>query len=65
MGRRCVKHDTSFEERLASRASRLRAEAEKLRPGVERDDLIRRARQLETASRLNEWLSSAGLASPK
>jgi hypothetical protein len=65
MERRHAKHETSIEERLASQASRLRDDAEKLRPGVERDNLIRRARQLEIASRLNEWLNSPGLASPK
>jgi hypothetical protein len=65
MERRRAKHETSFEEGLASQASHLRDEAEKLRPGVERDNLIRRARQLETASHLNEWLNSPGLASPK
>jgi hypothetical protein len=63
--RRFIKPQTSFEERLASQARRLRDEAENLPPGSERDDLIRRARQAETASHLNEWLNSPGLASPK
>jgi hypothetical protein len=65
MERRRVKQQTPFEERLASHARHLRDEAKKLRPGSDRDDLVRRARQAETASHLNEWLMSPGLASPK
>jgi hypothetical protein len=64
MERRRGKHKTPFEERLASQA-RLRNEAAKLPPRGQRDDLIRRARQAETASHLNEWLTSPGLAPPK
>jgi hypothetical protein len=56
---------TPFEERLANHARRLREEAKKLPAGSERDDLIRRARQADTASHLTEWLNSPGLASPK
>jgi hypothetical protein len=65
MQRRCVKHETSLEERLASQGRRLRDEARMLPPGAEHDDLIRRARQAETASHINEWLASPGLAPPK
>jgi hypothetical protein len=59
------RRQTPFEERLASQARRLRDEAKKLQPGSERDDLIRKARQAETASHLTAWLTSPGLASPK
>jgi hypothetical protein len=65
MQRLRIKHKVSFEERLANEAERLRELAKMVRPGVERDDLIRRARQAETASNINAWLSSPGLASPK
>jgi hypothetical protein len=65
MERRGVQHQTPFEERLASLACRLRDEAKNLPPGSERNDLVRRARQAETASQLTEWLMSPGLASPK
>ena len=41
-----------------------RREAEKLPPGAERDALMRTARQLETASQMNEWLTSPGLKPP-
>ena len=65
MERRRVKHKTSLEERLANQAKRLRQQAKTMPPGAERDDLIRRARQNETATNLNAWLTSTGLASPK
>jgi hypothetical protein len=65
MERRRIKHTMSFDERLADRAKRLRDQAKTLSPGIERDELIRKARQAETASRVNEWLTSPGLASPK
>jgi hypothetical protein len=65
MERRRIKHTKSFDERLADQAERLRKQAKRLPPGIERDDLIRRARQSETASHINEWLTSPGLAPPK
>jgi hypothetical protein len=34
-------------------------------PGKEREELLRKARQAETASRIDEWLSSPGLQPPK
>ena len=60
MERRRIKHTKSFDERLADQAERLRKQAKRLPPGIERDDLIRRARQSETASHINEWLTSRG-----
>ena len=63
--RRRIKHIASFESRLACEAYRLRQQAETLRPGRQRDDLLRRARQAETAADISEWLSSPGLAQPK
>jgi hypothetical protein len=64
--RRRVKHTLTFEERLAEEARRFREEAEKLPLGSKARDLIlRRAQQAETASHINQWLSSPGLASPK
>jgi hypothetical protein len=64
MERRSFMNQIPFEERLACQAHRLRDEANKLSPGSERDDLIRKARQAETASHLTEWLTSPGLACP-
>jgi hypothetical protein len=54
-----------LDKRLSEEAVRLRREARGTPPGVERERLIRRARQAETASRMSEWLSSPGLRSPK
>lgn len=58
------KQRLGFEDRLASEAARLREKAASLPAGIERDLLLRKARQAETASHINEWLSSPGLRSP-
>jgi hypothetical protein len=65
MQRRRFKHVLSFPDRLAQEAERLRAEAEKLPPGIARHDLERKARQAETAAHMDEWLRSPGLQPPK
>ena len=64
MQRRRFKQTQSVEERLSEEAKRLRAEAKLLPPGTQRDVLIGKARQAETASRMNEWLTSPGLQPP-
>jgi hypothetical protein len=56
---------TSFEQRLADEAARLRQEAQGVPPGVEREQLLRRAQQADTASHINDWLSSRELQPPK
>ena len=64
--RRRVKHTATFEERLAEEAIKFKEAAEKQPPGsMARELLLRRARQAETASRINNWLSSPGLQPPK
>ena len=65
MQRRRVIQDKPLGERLEDEAKRLRREARGIPPGVERDQLIRRARQAETAARVNEWLKSPGLRAPE
>jgi hypothetical protein len=62
--RRRFKHNQSLEERLAKEAKRLREEAQLLKPGTPRDELIRKARQAEIGSHMSEWLSSPGLRPP-
>jgi hypothetical protein len=64
MQRRRFKQIQSLEERLSEAAKRLREEAKSLPPGAVRDEMIRKARQAETASRMNEWLTSPGLGPP-
>jgi hypothetical protein len=54
----------TFEERWAEQRQVLLKQAEALPFGKERDDLLRKAGQLETALHVNEWLSSPGLQSP-
>jgi len=63
--RRFTQPTTQLEDRLAQEAKRLRKEAQGTPPGVERDRLIRRARQAETGSHMSEWLRSPGWQSPR
>jgi hypothetical protein len=50
---------------LKTFAEELKAKASELRPGPERDALLKRARQAETASHIDEWANSPGLQPPK
>jgi hypothetical protein len=63
--RRSFKQTQSLEARLAEEAKRLREEAKLLPPGALREELIRKARRAETASHINEWLTSHGLRPPE
>jgi hypothetical protein len=63
--RRIISQASSLERRLAQEAVRLRKQAQGTPHGVEREQLIRKARQTETASHLSEWLRSPGLEPPK
>jgi hypothetical protein len=63
--RRRFKQSTSLKDRLFSFANEMREKASRLPPGPEQDDVLRRARQADTASHLDEWINSAGLQSPK
>ena len=58
--RRSVPH--TFEENIAAEKAKLEAQVAKLKPGPQRDGLLKKIRQLETASHMNEWLSSPGLS---
>jgi hypothetical protein len=49
---------------MAQQAEALRCQANKLPHGKERDELLRKARQLDTASRISEWVTSPGLQPP-
>ena len=63
--RRRFAQQQSLDHRLTDEAQRLRKEAQAASPGIERERLVRRARQAETASHMSEWLSSRGLEPPK
>jgi hypothetical protein len=54
----------SFENQITAEKSRLETQAAGLPPGPQKDALLKKVRQLETASHVNEWLTSPGLQPP-
>ena len=64
MKRRRFKQTVNLEERLGREAIRLREEAKLVPPGIEREMLLRLARQADTASHISVWLRSPGLKPP-
>ena len=60
--RQSVPH--TFEENIAAEKAKLEAQLAEIKPGPQMDALRKKIRQLETASHMNEWLSSPGLQSP-
>jgi len=62
---RCTKQTFPFGERLAQGARRWREQAETMPPGIERENLLRKAQQADTAAHINEWLASSELRPPK
>jgi hypothetical protein len=54
----------SLYQRLHDEAQRLRKEAHDTQQGIERERLIRKARQAEAASNMDAWLSW-GLRAPR
>ena len=65
MQRRHFKNTLTFPDRLSKEADRLGQEAETKPRGPEQDELLRKARQAETAAHIDEWLSSPGLKPPR
>lgn len=63
--RRRIQHKLSLPERLALYARAAREKASLLQPGAEKDELLRKAEQADTAAHLNEWASSHGLQPTK
>jgi hypothetical protein len=63
--RRRFKQTQSLKQRLLDRVYSLREEAKLMKPCFERDALLRKARQTETAAHIDEWLRSPGLQPPK
>jgi hypothetical protein len=62
--RRHFKQTISLKDRLADWAKGIRQQADELPPGYERDELLRKARQAETASNIDDWANSPGLQPP-
>jgi hypothetical protein len=63
--RRRFKQTALLRDRLVSYAKSSREKAQQLAPGTERDALLRKASQADTASHLDEWVNSSGLQPPK
>ena len=61
--RRSVPH--TFEENIAAEKAKLEAQVAKLKHGPQKDALVRKIRQLDTALHMSEWLSSPGLRPPE
>ena len=55
----------TLEQRLAQEAHRVKERAKTLPQGQERELLSRKARQVETASHISEWILSPGLQPPR
>jgi hypothetical protein len=63
--RRRFKQSISFHDRLATWAAQVHELASSLPPGPERDQLLQKVRQADTAAHLEDWANSAGLQPPK
>ncbi len=64
--RRRLQHVATFQERLAEEAKKFKLAADQQPDGsTARELLLRRARQAETASHTNKWLSSTEVHPPQ
>jgi hypothetical protein len=64
-GARYMTGKITIEQQWYQQSEDAKNEAKNLPQGKDREVLIRKARQLHTASQINEWLSSPGLRPPK
>lgn len=55
---------STFEYRLAQEAINLRQQAQGMPACIRRAELLQKARQIDVALEVNEWLSSPGLQPP-
>lgn len=62
--RRSPVQSLTFEYRLAQEAINLRLQAKGMPVGIRRSELLRKARQIDVAGEINNWLSSPGLQPP-
>ena len=60
----CNQPKLPFDQRLAQEALRIQEQVKSMPHGRKRELLVRKARQLNTALHVNEWLSSSGLKTP-
>ncbi|HEV2153152.1 hypothetical protein [Bradyrhizobium sp.] len=62
--RRRFKQQTTLQDRVAAWAKEVQEQAAKLPPGPERDALLKKLRQVDVASHLDDWMRSPGLQPP-
>ena len=55
----------TFEDQIAADKARLEAQVAHLPAGRKKYELLKKIRQLETASHISDWLSWPGLQPPK
>lgn len=65
LNRRRFIESMSFKDHLASFAKEARERASRLPHGIEKEDLLKKARQADTAAHLDDWAHSPGLRPPK
>ena len=63
--RRRFKQQQTLQDRLASWAGKVREQADTLKPGAEKNALLKKASQAETAAHIDDWANSPGLRPPK
>lgn len=63
--RRRFKQTKSLKERLLEQAEKLREEAILLPSVADREAALKKARQIEAAAHMDDWLNSPGLQPPK
>ncbi|MCK1339356.1 hypothetical protein IVB38_25950 [Bradyrhizobium sp. 38] len=59
-----VNKSPTLRERLADEHKRIEAAMSLLAPGLKRNKLLEKLRQLDVAAQTNEWLSSPNLRAP-
>jgi hypothetical protein len=62
--RRRFEQAFTLKDRLAQDIEQLRDQSKNMKPGVALDQVLRRIRQNQTASEINDWLGSPGLRAP-
>jgi hypothetical protein len=65
MQSRRSKRQVTLQDRIIAWAKEVREQAAKLPPGPERDTLLTKVRQAETAMHLEDWANSPALQPPK
>jgi hypothetical protein len=65
LNRRRFKQTQTLEQRLAVFAQDARLQADRLEPGPEKDALLQKAREADTASHLSDWVGPQELPPPK